>query len=149
MHTLAFIDCGNFGQVAELWEWKLRYDYQLTEEWGCEYYGVRLKPDGWYIVAHPGCVWDYATGYFDGDYIKEASLGHDVLHWLIGKCIISPRFNDAIDQEFYEILIERGNIAKWRAAILQKAVGLVDQKPCQPIKKVSYLRKGKRLKDTP
>lgn len=128
--TLIFKDFKNdVGQVAvKPWEWRLTADLGNLEEWSCRWYGIVKREDGFYIYANPGCAWDYATKYFDGDYIKEASLGHDILHWLIARGIIDEKYNSSIDQEFYLLLRDRGGIPHWRAAILRKAVNLVLQK---------------------
>ena len=150
--TLEFYDLGKAGQVVKKWEWKLRYDYNLdpiSSKYVGRYYSLIPRPDGWYIQAHVGCAWDYATGYFDGDYIKEASLGHDILHWLIAKGVIDTKYNDAIDYEFKQILMIRGNIAPWRATILMKGVNLCDQKLTGIDRPVVRLSRGKRVKTPP
>ena len=157
--TLEFYDLGNAGQVVKKWEWRLRCDYGLTLPGlstgkqpdqvihRSRYYSLVHRNGFFYIQAHVGCAWDYATGYFDGDYIKEASLGHDILHWLIAKGVIDTKYNDAIDYEFKQILMIRGNIAPWRASILMKGVNLVDQKNTGIDRPVVKLRKGKRIKN--
>lgn len=149
--TLTFVDLkGNGGQVVETdWEWPLTQDLGIHEPWDCRWYGVQCRQHqygiSWYLVAHVGCMWDYATGWFDADYIKEASLGHDILHWLIARGVIAEHFNAAIDEEFYQILIARGGIAPWRARVLRSAVRLVDQKRTGIDRRVIRLHKGQRL----
>ena len=136
---------GNAGQVVEEWSWKLTQYYGDILPYKDPFYSLEARDDGWYIVAHPGCVWDYATGWFDFDYIKEASLGHDILHWLIALGIIETRFNPAIDREFYELLRQRGSLSHWRAKWLHRAVKLAWQKKTGIDRPVIYLLNGKRL----
>jgi len=158
MATLEFYDLGNAGQVTKKWEWRLRCDYGLTVPglsvtklppqtiFTSRYYSLVWRDGYFYIQAHAGCAWDYATGYFDGDYIKEASLGHDILSWLINRGVIATKYNDAIDYEFKQILLIRGDIAPWRAALLMKAVNQYDSRLLGTDRPVIKLRKGKRVK---
>tara|TARA_R110000803_G_scaffold166755_5_gene230043 strand:- start:779 stop:1258 length:480 start_codon:yes stop_codon:yes gene_type:complete len=152
--TLEFIDVhGNAGQVTRTWHWPFTPESNQAlnkarvQEYRCRWYAIWKDSKGsWWLSAHIGCMWDYATGYWDGDYIKEASLGHDILHWLIALGILPTSMNDLIDREFKAILIERGDIAHWRANILMRGVNLVDQKQTGIDRPVIKLHKGKRVK---
>lgn len=151
MHTLAFIDVnGDVGQVCEHdWFWALRQPYLKTGEFdgpanGKLYSLRRVVDDEWWIIAHPGLVWDYASGWFDYDAIKEASLGHDILHWLIAMGVIHESENDKIDQEFYLILRACG-VPHWRAKWLRRGTNTVDQEATGLDRKVIYLHRGQRV----
>ena len=150
-YTLAFIDIkGNAGQVKETWTWVLQQDFQPKHPFiGPEnnrYYSLfQLKNRSkWAIAAHSGLVWDYASGWFDYDAMKEASLGHDILHWLIALGIISTECNDMIDQEFYLILRHCG-VPHWRAKWLRRGTNTCDQEATGIDRKIIYLNNGKRL----
>lgn len=140
--TLAYIDHGDAGQVREFdWEWKLSAKVAAfcTEEFKGPWYSLVKRVDGWYIVAHIGCVWDYATGWIDFDWLKEASLGHDILHWLIKRGVLPTAANDAIDDELALIAKVRGNAEGWRQWYLSKATNLCDQKTDGKGREVKYL----------
>lgn len=141
--TLAFIYIGrNAGQVRECeWSWKLSEDIVCTQEFHGDWYSLIQKDDGWYVIAHIGCCWDFATGWFDWDWLKEASLGHDILHWLIKRGVISERYNRAIDNELMYIAQDRGTAfgLKPRSWMIKTATNLVDQKRDGEGRKVHYL----------
>ena len=145
--TLCFIDVhGDAGQVTDKdWDWKLTQDYGDHEEFRGVFYEIIKREDGWHLIAKIGCMWDFASGWIDHDKVKEASLGHDILHWLIARGIIDTDYNDSIDREFYEILRERGNLPKWRAKILMWGTNTCDQKRTGFDRPIIYLFKGKRI----
>lgn len=98
------------GQLVVPWEWRLVGDFKCIPYRG-RYYSLLYKSDakdaGWYIQGHTGCGWDFATKFPDFDWIKEASLGHDILHWLIAKGVIPESQNDMIDEELVHIMAAR------------------------------------------
>lgn len=147
--TLAFIYVGrNAGQVRLFdWEWKL--SPELAEHCVVEfvhpdgYYSLRRRADGWYLIAHAGCAWDFATGWIDWDWLKEASLGHDVLHWLIKRGVLpdSKAVNRLIDRELMLIARARGQTfgLKPRSWIIKTATNLLDQKSDGEGRRVHFL----------
>lgn len=149
-YTLAFLDInGDAGQVREEWTWTLSQDFRPLREFdgpsNGKYYSLRKKNAvEWEIVAHPGLVWDYATGWFDYDAIKEASLGHDILHWLIAIGVIAEEHNDKIDQEFY-LILRSCSVPHWRARLLRRGTNTVDQDTTGIDRKVLYLNHGRRI----
>ena len=124
------------------WKWKLHHDFTIACDYENDYYGITT--DGW-LHAFKGCAWDGATGFPDFDWIMEASLGHDILHWLIAKGIIPESENDLIDRELESIIrayhrrrpetwwtrstdkLQR-RLAMFRGWYVRKATNLVDQK---------------------
>lgn len=121
------------GQVVEFdWQWKLSpataayCTAEYTHPYG--WYSLKRRSDGWYIVAHVGCSWDFATKFIAFDWIIEGSLGHDILHWLIRRGALPEVANGAIDEELVEIARVRGNAPSWRRWYVEKAVNLVNEK---------------------
>ena len=145
-YTLAFVDIkGDAGQVVEEWRWTLRQDFDPLCEYDGDYYGLMRTAGGkWQLVAKPGLVWDYATGWFDYDAMKEASLPHDILHWLMALGIISVKHNDKVDQEFY-LALRWCRVPNWRAKWLRRGTNTVDQKVTGVDRAVTYLNRGKRV----
>lgn len=141
--TLAFIYVGRHaGQVCEFdWEWKLSENIQCTQEYRGKWYSLIKRDDGWYIIGHEGCAWDFATGWFDWDWLKEASLGHDILHWLIKRGVLSETNNDAIDNELMLIARHRGKAfgLKPRSWLIRKGTNLLDQKADGTERTIHYL----------
>lgn len=153
-YTLSFIDIkGNAGQVKNEWRWivgsgirpEREFDgpahdrlYSLERVW----VGASHR---WELVAHPGLVWDYASGWFDYDAMKESSLPHDIYHWLIHWGCIAESYNDAIDEEFYQSLVWCG-VPRWRAKWLRRGVNTLDEKSTgTDPQHVVYLNRGKRV----
>lgn len=127
--TLTYLDLGKAGQVrAHHWEWKLTQDYEITQEFHGRYYSLVNRLGDWWIIAHVDCMWDFATWFPDFKWIIEASLGHDIAHWLIKRGIISERNNDTIDKEMAEIARVRGKANKFQCWLLIKGTNLVNQK---------------------
>lgn len=154
-YTLAFIDIkGKAGQVKEEWRWRVgsrieplcAFDGPKNDRYySLEYLGSdALGKREYDIVAHPGLVWDYASGWFDYDAMKEASLGHDIYHFLIAKGIIDASYNDAIDNEFYRILRSCG-VPHWRAKWLRRGTNTCDEVTDGEDRTVIYLNHGERL----
>lgn len=140
--TLAYLDLGDAGQVREFaWEWKLtpRLARQCTHEYHGRWYSLEQRHDGWYIAAHIGCMWDYATGWLNFQWLIEASLGHDILHWIIKRGILPERCNDLIDRELAEIARVRGEAPGWRQWYIRKATNLCNQNTDGKGRKVKYL----------
>jgi len=122
--------------VARQWEWKLKGDFHPKSTFWCSWYALSRRADGWYLVAHEGCGWDGATWFPDFGWIMQASLGHDILHWLIARGIIPESENDLIDAELAAIVKERAKAPKiggetllrLRAWYAEKGTNLVNQK---------------------
>lgn len=123
-------------QLESNWKWKLQNDITVFTDYENDYYGITT--DGW-LHAFKGCAWDGATGFPDFDWIMEASLGHDILHWLIAKGVIPESDNGLIDRELEAIIETRGRprfLPRWmsrrlmqfRGWYVRKATHLVDQK---------------------
>lgn len=119
-------------QLTSPWRWKLRGNFTIVSDYRNQYYWISKERRE--IGAYVGCAWDGASGFPDFDWIMEASLGHDILHWLIEKGIIPESENDQIDAELAEIIRERGRsripdwLLRFRAWYVQKATNLVDGK---------------------
>lgn len=146
--TLAFTYIGrNAGQVAEFdWRWKLSeelYPFIISEYAGPWYSLIQEEDGAWWLVAHVGCAWDFATGWLDWDWLKEGSLGHDILHWLIKRGHIhhGSAANRAIDSELMLICRERGSAfgLKTRSWVIKTATNLLDQKTDGAGREVVYL----------
>lgn len=130
------------GQVAEFdWEWKLSAALaaRCRSEYEGLWYALVRRPDGWYLIGKVGCAWDFATKFIAFDWVIEASLGHDILHWLIAKGILPEACNDLIDHELAEIAKVRGKAPRWRRWYIEKATNLVNEKATGEDRKVYYL----------
>lgn len=146
--TLSFVYVGkNAGQVVERdWVWWLspRMAACCTKEYRGQWYSLVKRNGKWCLVAHIGCAWDFATGWFDWDWLKEASLGHDILHWLIRQGVIDAKYNDEIDNELLEIAKARGKTFGLapRAWIIKRATNLLDERNHGVWKEVHHLYGG-------
>lgn len=150
-YTLAYIKVGrNAGQVRgadgyldRSWEWQLsdRLAGYCDEEYHGRWYSLVHREDGWYIQAHTGCVWDLATGWIDWQWLIEASLGHDILVWLIKRGAIPESANDLIDKELTLIARARGTAFGLRPRLwfIRKATNLVDQDTDGKGREIVYL----------
>lgn len=125
---------------------ELYYDYGFTEDWHHPdgYYSVMQglygDPTKWYVVAWPGCAWDGASLYPDFRWMMMPSLRHDILHWLIKRGLIPEIYNDVIDLELYQAILngkepiplrQGGNskfVRKLRAKAVCRATHLADEK---------------------
>lgn len=124
--------------VAEQWEWKLVGEFHPTRPFTGKWYELQERSDGWYLIAKQGCGWDGATWFPDYKWIMQASLAHDILHWLIARGIIPEEENALIDDEMIEVLNARAqrpafiNLRSW---YIRKAIGFVNQKrgPVHPV----------------
>lgn len=105
--------------VNEQWEWKLVGDFKPLYEYDGKWYALQKRDDGWYIVAKIGCAWDGATFFPDFKWIMQASLGHDILLWLIAKGVIAESKNDLVDDEIKHIIKAR---TKFRIDLIIKLV---------------------------
>ena len=106
--------------VHQQWEWKLVGDMEPKSEYECRWYALKKKEDGWYIIAYPGCVWDGATMFIDFEWIRQGSLGHDILLWLVALGIIDESKNDLIDHELEHIINARAKVPKFGGKSLLK-----------------------------
>lgn len=123
--------------VARQWEWKLIGDFHPAGTFDTHWYALEKRPSGWWIVAKVGCGWDGATWFPDFKWTMQASLGHDILHWLIAKRIIPESENDLIDREMCHIIKDRGKgyerLLRFRAWYIKKGISLVNQKAGVPV----------------
>lgn len=92
--------------IHEYWEHKLAQQYNILSEFDNGYHFLKKKEDGWYIGVHPGCRVDGVTSWVDSGFLFKASVGHDVLCWLIEEGIIDESDNDKIDREFRLMILE-------------------------------------------
>jgi len=120
------------GQLAAQAEWRLRGKFKGLKEYKGRYYSLIQKADKkWYLKAYIGCAWDFATKFPDFKWVKEPSLWHDILSWLIEQGCISEGQNDLIDAEMAHVI--RAN-AKWdwlgklRAWYIEKGTNTYDSK---------------------
>lgn len=118
-------------QLVSDWEWALQHKFTIARDYSSQFYWVSKSG---FIGARTGCAWDGASGGFpDFDWIMEASLGHDILHWLIADGVIPESENDLIDAELEAIILARGNprfkwFTRFRGWYVKTATHLVDQK---------------------
>ena len=109
--------------IAEYWEHKLFQQYKINSEFDNGFHFLKKKEDGWYIGVYPGCRVDGVTSWFDSDFLFKASVGHDVLCWLIEDGIISEDDNDKIDREFKLMIIEfNKNYPIWKGGNFVKEI---------------------------
>lgn len=120
-------------QVQQPWRWQLQARVTILKNFDNGYHWATT--DG-IIGAYVGCGWDGATGFPDYDWIMEASLGHDILHWLIADGVIPESQNNRIDQELENIILARAPIPrfggmtllKYHARKVRRATNLVSEK---------------------
>lgn len=92
-------------QLTKPWVWKLRGNFHVLNFYNGRYYYLKKLGNHWYIGAHVGCGWDGATLYPDYDYMKEPSLGHDIILWLIAKGCIAEEDNNLADIELFHLVL--------------------------------------------
>lgn len=127
--------------VHHLWQWKLVENFTPIGTFDNHWYALEKWGDSWWLVAKPGCAWDGATWFPDFDWIMQASLGHDILHWLIAKGVIPEYQNDMIDTEMTHIIDQRAKrpglmgdqMIALRKFYIERAVNKVDQLAGAPV----------------
>ena len=140
-------------QLTAYSEYYLQTDVQIEYDYVTPWYGVDKRNR--MLWANVGMAWDGATLFPDFDWILEASLWHDILHYLIGQGAIREDQNHAIDRELARAIQllggpeSRGRVAdtllKIRAGYVRRATHLAKQKhgEVRPIYQLAY---GKRTR---